>query len=1708
MRKSIRRAGDTSSNCWLPGFEPEFFVKEDDKPSFDNVVEVVSAKEVISSFCNSEPCSESAPVLGSTATCALPSPPRAAATLLEQPSSTGVSTVQPPDNHIADALREEHALKAVVVPRKRAVFADSSNFTFESQFAWPTSPGARVTANLDAIRLLRDLTIAESVPNNGQMEMLAKYSGWGGLSEAFGGRVSAWDVRRAAVREALNDADYEIARTSVLNAHYTNPSIVRWMFAVLSKMGYTGGRMLDPCTGTGNFFGAMPTNISQSSSTVAVELDPTSASIAKLLYPGANVITGALEATTLPNSWFDVVIGNVPFGDYVVHDAALRGKSALIHDYFFLKSAMLVRPGGLIALITSTGTMDKLTANIRVKLRSTCDLVCAFRLPSSAFKETAGIEVATDVIFLRRRLPSEMASQVKWMESKPIQVRHQDMNLNEYFINNPKHIVGKLEVEMRGAQRVTKVAYEGLLEADLQSLLTQVPEGIYSTATGSEQKADVQSVRLDISLKANAYCVVDGELLQVGNDGVTAVQKQGVGTKTKARIVGMVKVRDALKNVLKTQVDDKSDEDISAAIGVLNQQYDSFVVNHGFVHDRANRLAFKDDPDFPSLLALEEFDDETATAKKMPIFDRRTIMRSVAPQIVETVDDAYLVSLNWKGTVDPQFIAGLLPNRRWDAIAEDLTGKGLAWLNPESQRWEPREVYLAGNVRKKLQAARLAALNDSYFNAHIEALERAIPPDLAASEISANLGAAWVPDSVVLEFARQTIGTENLSLKHVIASASWKLSFTTKATYLEQQSVLNTQTWGTSRCTGLELLNDALNQATTTIYDTLEDKSTRVNEKETMLAREKLSELKARFREWVWSDEARTIRLVRLYNDEFNSTVLPQYDGSHLTFPGLSDAITPRKYQVDAVWRYLCGGNLLVGFCVGAGKTATAIIANMEAKRLGIFKKPMYVVPNHMLHDFSAEHLRLYPAANLLCASKDDLVGDRRRELLSRIATGDWDACIITHSSFEKLPLGPEHLDGFIDDELSRLDEAISDAWADGDRAIAKRLEGARKSVDAKLSKLTDASTKDQNITFDLLGVDALVIDEAQVIKNLLYVTKMSRVSGLQNSVSRRALDAYSKIIYVQSKHGGDRGVMFTTATPISNSMAELFTLQRYLSRKLLREHDLDSFDAWAATFGRVVSSMEVSPDGGGFRMNNRFAQFVNLPELMRMFGSIADIKTREEINLPVPKIRTGRAQVVIAKPSEAMKAVVRDLVDRAEKIRSGRVKPYEDNMLAVTGDGRRAALDLRLHDSAADDESGSKVNLGVENVFRIWERTAATKATQLVFCDLSTPKKDVFNVYHDMQAKWIRMGIPADQIAFIHDYDTDALKASLFRKVRKGTVRILMGSTAKMGVGTNVQRLLYALHHLDAPWRPDEVEQRDGRGLRPGNLNDEIEIFRYVTESTFDAYMWQTLEAKAKFVAQVMSPGCSVRSAEDVVVAALSYAEVKAIATGSLDYLRKAEVDANIAKLCLKKRDFEQVRERALWELGGFEARMRDAVVELGRAKRDKELSHATLAADFSLEVQGRVYQDQKAATGVLRQILTNANRMSWSRVEYHPVGNLEGFKLVLMASPYASPKYILKGELEYTVNDTESIATAMMNTVRRIGDFHSSCDAKVHQLTVREEELRRTSQMNFAHDQELVDLYQEQERLLVSLGLVSDQSYGADGRQSEEQSSNEELA
>jgi hypothetical protein len=821
--------------------------------------------------------------------------------------------------------------------------------------------------------------------------------------------------------------------------------------------------------------------------------------------------------------------------------------------------------------------------------------------------------------------------------------------------------------------------------------------------------------------------------------------------------------------------------------------------------------------------------------------------------------------------------------------------------------------------------------------------------------------------------------------------------------------------------------------------------------------------------------------------------VLPKYDGSHLTFPGISDAIVPRGYQANGIWRYLCGGNLLVAHAVGAGKTAFAIIANMEAKRLGIFKKVMFVAPNHMLEDYAAEFLRIYPAANLLCASKEDLAGDNRRELLARIATGDWDGIVITQASFEKLPLGNKHIEGFIDDELHRLDEAIAEAWADGDRGVAKRLEGVRKSVHSKLEKLLDDSSKDGNISFEELGVDALVYDEAQALKNLFYSTKMSRVAGLSNSVSRRALDAYSKILYIQNKHGFERGVMFTTATPIANSMAEMFTVQRYLSRNLLREHDLDSFDAWAATFGKVVSSMEVSPDGGGFRMNNRFAQFVNLPELMQMFGTIADVKTREEIKLPVPLIETRKPEVISAKPSQDLRAVVAELVQRAERIRSGTVRPDEDNMLSVTSDGRKAALDLRLFNPLAEDDPGSKVNLAIDNIFQIWEKTRKERLTQLVFCDLSTPKKEGFSVYQDMHAKFICRGIPEDEIAFIHDYDTDEKKAGLFRRVRKGIVRILIGSTAKMGVGTNVQRLLYAVHHLDSPWRPDEVEQRDGRILRPGNLNKVIRIFRYITESTFDAYMWQTLEAKARFIAQVMTPGCMVRTAEDVAIAALTYAEVKAVATGNPLFLKKAEIEAEIAKLCIKKREHGIAIARAKRELE----------ISEGSINRSKRLADATAADCRTVEssiyssaiwIGGRAFEDSKEANEAFHRVLGNAARMQMGAGEYHTIGKFKGFEIGLRNSHSNQPEYILKGVLEYKVNPATNICLAMSNTLGRIRELKHERSAEHENTVKRFADLRAESIKGFTQQSALNALYQEQARILKDLGLSSDQSYGAE--------------
>ena len=1318
MRKQIRRA-DTSLNLWLPGFEPPATAPET-RPSFDLVARVEL------------PDPPNGPRKDSTP----PSPPPPLSPLSSTTSSTTPVDKQP------EVLPLTQALSSPVVVPQVAQCEKKVGYAFPTDFNFAEGAIERFIANTSAIQTLQDLAKETRKPNDEEQGLLARYSGWGGLSEVFGATTGSWLQRKDSLQRLITEDEFESARSSVLNAHYTEPTIARWMFDCIERLGFRGGRILDPCTGIGHFLGSMSKELQANCELTAIEPDKLSSEIARTLYPNAMVRTSLLETSKLPDNHFDVVISNVPFGEYTVADQQLKGKPRLIHDYFFEKAAALVRPGGLIAFITSTGTMDKLSKSVRSRLRSMCDLVAAFRLPATAFQRLASTAVTSDVIFLRKRCEGEKASDVHWLDTAEFTAPYgRTIQVNEYFVDNPRAILGEMSIEDRGRRQLVRVMSEQPLSELLAAAMNHLPVGLYQDRDASSTSRVIRNtVSLDTSHKANSYSVINGALCKVSSNGDTADVVTGVGSKTEKRIIGLVGIRDAMKQVLKSQIENDDTESINKALKHLNRTYDAFVSKFGIIHDKQNRRAFKGDPDLPSLLALEDYDDEAGTAKKMPIFERRTIRPATVPTTASSVEDALLLSLNWKGGVDQSFISGLLPSWTWTDIATELVDKGLAWMNPSSLRWEPREVYLAGNVRKKLRAAQLAADTDSYFASHVAALEAVIPVDLTASEIDGNLGAAWIPDDVVKQFVCTVLETDHIELQHTVQAASWKVSFTYGATNLVRESVHNRTTWGTSRVSGMELINDALNQVTTTVHDTMADGTSVVNSRETMVAREKLAEIREHFRKWLWLDDERAQRLVRLYNDEFNSTVLPEYDGSHLTFPWMSDALTPRKYQRDVIWRYLCGGNLLAAHCVGAGKTATAIIAHMEARRLGIFKKVVFVVPNHMLLQYASEFLRIYPAANLLCAAKEDLVGDRRRELLARIATGDWDGVIITHASFEKLQLSAAQTEDFISDELERLDEAIDEAWEDGDRSNAKRLEGFRKAITSKLDRLCHSVEKDKNIFFDELGIDCLVVDESQYAKALPVATRISRVAGLPNTVSKRALDLYAKVQYVQSKHGGKRGAMFTTATPITNSMAEMFTVLRFLSRETLREHDIDSFDAWAATFGKIVSSMEVTPDGGGFRLNNRFAQFVNLPELMRLFGAIADVKTREQIRLPVPEVEGGKAEIVVSQPSEAQRKLVQDLVRRAERIRQGGVKPNEDNMLAVTGEGRRGALDLRLVDPTAEDFAGSKVNMAVRNVFDIWEESKEQKLAQLVFCDLSTPKAVAFDVYN-----------PVGQVKFLH---------------------------------------------------------------------------------------------------------------------------------------------------------------------------------------------------------------------------------------------------------------------------------------------------------------------------------------------------------------------
>ena len=1528
--------------------------------------------------------------------------------------------------------------------------------------------------NLAALTLLKCLESEGRPATHDERAVLVRYVGWGGLPQVFDERNPNWTRERTELRRLLSDEELRSARASTLNAHYTAVPVVRAIYAALDRFGFQGGRVLEPACGLGHFLGLMPEAMRARSTFTGIELDGLTTRLARALYPEADLRHSPFEDARLQPDSFDLAVSNVPFGDYRPFDP--RFPRLRIHDYFFAAALAWVRPGGLIAFITSRGTLDKQDATLRDLVAAQADLLGAIRLPNTAFKENANTEVTTDIVFLRKRLPGEAPAGSPWRELAPVRNSvGESIPVNEYYAAHPDRMLGELRLAGRRyrPQEPTLVPHGRDLSEQLAEVIRQLPSACYRPAD-SDPVPSMAPPPAPETVKPHAFTLVQGRLAR--REGDALVLLSNLSETAAQRLRGLIRVRDALRHCLATQWQDHPEDEQQRARAALNQAYDAFVARHGAISGRANVSAFRGDPDLPLLLSLEHFDRESGTATKAAIFRERTIAPRPPPPEIRDARSALLVTLAERGRVE---LARLSRQLHLDEAAAVRELQGLVFLNPSTQAWETDDEYLSGNVREKLQHAEAAAGNDPRFRSNVEALRSVQPEDLSPTDIDARLGSAWIPVADVAAFAEALLGERGVEVTHADLIGSWAV----KGSWNVRIAVANTTEWGTDRRSALELLEDALNLRTPTVYDhdPVGDKAV-VNGPATEAARDKQQKLKDRFQSWLWEDDARRERLCRLYNDRFNAIRLRTFNGDHLQLPGASHAVVLRPHQKAAVWRILQTPNTLLAHVVGAGKTYTMVAAAMELKRLGLARKPLFVVPNHMLEQFSSELLTLYPAANILVASKEDFEKERRQTLMSRIATGNWDAVIVTHSGFERIPLSQATQEAFFTEQIEALENAITEQQReDRGSRIVKELEKSKKRLETKLKELLAEGRKDDGLTFEQLGVDRLFVDEAHHFKNLFYVSKMTRVAGLPQTASQRALDMFLKVRHVQRIPGG--GVVFATGTPIANSVAEMFTMQRYLQLTALRELKLDHFDAWAGTFGEPVTAMELSPDGAGYRLNTRFARFINVPELMAQFRQVADIRTAAMLQLPVPALRGGKPTIISAPCSPELKQIVEGLVQRADRLRTGRVKPNEDNMLLVTSDGRKAALDLRLIDPLLPDLPESKVNRAVAEVERIWRETADRRSAQLIFCDLSIPGPG-FSVYTDMRDKLVARGVPPVEIAFIQDYDSDAAKAALFRDVREGRVRILFGSTAKMGSGTNVQRPLIALHHLDAPWRPADVEQREGRILRQGNQNPEVQIYRYVTAESFDAYMWQCLETKAKFIAQVMSGDTSLRRLEDVDGAALTYAEVKAIASGNPMVIEKANVDAELARLTRLRSQHVEANYR-------LRSQVRHLTDELPRLERRLEALRQDLARredtrgdQFSLQLGNQSLTDR----GIAGELLNRLGERARGLVADKLAGRFAGFDLLLSPMLDNEIQLVLRGAAQHSVRlqaTAHGTTRALEHVVNHLDEAVGQAEEFLAQSRKRLADLRGQVDQPFEYGVRLAELGQRQQDLIAKLDL-----------------------
>jgi N12 class adenine-specific DNA methylase len=1549
--------------------------------------------------------------------------------------------------------------------------------------------------NVTAIRQLKWLEAEDRVADPDEQAILSRYVGWGGLPQAFDEQNSQWAKEFAELKKLLTEDEYNCARASTLNAHYTAPIVIKAIYTCLESMGFKTGNILEPACGIGNFFGLVPDSM-KSSKLYGVELDSITGRIAKQLYQNASITVQGYESMNLPDSFFDLAIGNVPFGSFGVADKKYDKHRFLIHDYFFAKSLDKVRPRGIIAFITSKGTMDKQNPEVRKYIAQRADLLGAVRLPNNAFYLNAGTEVTTDIIFLQKR---DRLTDVEpdWVH---LGVTDSGIPINSYFIENPDMVLGTMALDERMYGNTKETACLPFENADLGGLLKEALENIHAEIGEPELEetgdAEVAAIPADPGVRNFSFALVEGQIYYRENSQMHPVE---TSVTAQGRIRGMIELRDCVRELIEYQTEDYGDEEIRAQQRKLNRLYDTFTAKYGLINSRGNNMAFSDDSAYCLLCSLEVIDENGEMERKADMFTRRTIRQRTAVSHVDTAAEALAISIAEKARVDMKFmqsLTGLVAEQ----IEEDLQGvvfRDFGNIDPENV---PRaffditafplvtaDEYLSGNVRSKLQIVRglanaLSPEQAERLAGHITALEAVQPADLSASEIDVRLGATWLPPDVIKEFVFELLETPYLYKRYIDVlyseyTANWSIKGKNEDSY---NNIKANVTYGTKRVNAYKIIEDTLNLKDVRIFDTAYDADGRetraLNKQETAIAQQKQEAIKEAFRDWIWKDQKRREQLTQIYNERFNSIRPREYDGSHIRFTGMNPEITLRKHQVDAVAHILYGGNTLLAHCVGAGKTYEMVAASMESKHLGLCSKSLFVVPNHLTEQWSGEFLQLYPSANILVATKKDFETKNRKKFCARIATGDFDAVIIGHSQFEKIPVSQERQKRQIETQICEITSGIQELKsAKGERYAIKQLEKTKKGLELRLKKLLETGRKDDVVTFEELGADRLFVDEADNFKNLFLYTKMRNVAGISQTEAQKSSDLYLKCQYLDELTEG-RGIVFATGTPISNSITEMYTMQRYLQYETLKRHGLQHFDCWASTFGETVTAIELAPEGTGYRAKTRFARFYNLPELMSMFKEIADIKTADMLNLPVPK---ANFRNIAVKPSGFQRGMVAELAERAEKVRNRMVEPHEDNMLRITNDGRKLALDQRLMNALLPDDEASKVNACADSVFQFWQEHKDQRLTQLVFCDLSTPKNDgTFNVYDDIRKKLLERGVPESEVVFIHDANTEERKKELYAKVRRGQVRILLGSTFKMGAGTNVQDRLIALHDLDCPWRPRDLEQRAGRIVRQGNKNPEVHIHRYVTENTFDAYLYQILENKQRFISQIMTSKSPVRSAEDIDEAALSYAEVKALATGNPFIKEKMDLDIQVSRLRLLKANHlsqryaleDRLIKQLPQQIKAEEERIAKYAIDIDTYTRKAEsITGSREESKFAgMSIKGIAY-NEKAHAGLA--ILEACKAMTSPQPQ--ELGSYMGFAMLFSFDCfYKDYRITLRGALSHTVvlgTDAHGNITRLNHTLAELPKKLEYCLEQLKTFSQQMETAKEQIALPFEKEQEL---------------------------------------